>query len=50
MTKQQAIDSLRLIRNQLDKLPIQEETPIDDDLANAYQIVYELWGHIEETK
>lgn len=50
MTKDEAIKAMLLIRNQLDKLPIEEETPMDDDLTNAYTILYELWQHLEEVK
>ena len=48
MTKEQCFDSLRLIRNQLDKLPLDEYAPEGNDLENAYTLVYSIWQHIEE--
>lgn len=48
MTKEQCFDSLRLIRNQLDKLPIDEYPSENNTLDNAYTLVYSIWQHIEE--
>ena len=48
MTKQQAQQALRLIRNQLDKLPLDEYAPEGNDLENAYTIVYATWQYLEE--
>lgn len=46
MTKHEAQEALRLIRNQLDKLPIDTT----EHLQNAYQIVYEFSQAVEESK
>lgn len=50
MTKQQAQEALRLIRNQLDKLPLDGDSPegTNVELENAYTLVYSIWQHIEE--
>lgn len=51
MTKDEAIKAMFLIRNQLDKLPVNGDLPQgeDKDLSNAYKILYELWDEIEES-
>jgi hypothetical protein len=50
MTKEQALESIRLIRNQLDKLPLDGDLPegTNVELDNAYKLVYSIWEHIEE--
>ena len=47
MTKQDAIDALMLIRDQLDNLSLDDATEPNDALANAYRIVYELWNELD---
>lgn len=41
MTKQDALEALELIREQLSKLPT------DDTTQNAFTILSELWNQIE---
>lgn len=50
MTKQQCFDALLLMRNQLDKLPVDgdSEATGKTDLENAYTLIYSIWQHIEE--
>ena len=49
MTKQQAEQALYLIRNQLDKLPMDEYALDDTPLENAYTIVYSIFQTLEES-
>jgi hypothetical protein len=48
MNAKQIQESLRLLRNELDRLPIDELADDRQPLINCYAIVYKLWNDLEE--